>query len=100
LNPEEAQDLLRRIQPAKDNQKKINIRIPSIGKEYIQEWQSFPLTARIISLGSIETEAGSLRLKINKHKANLDIDKLLKTFQSLPESERNALIEELKKKLA
>lgn len=95
LNPEESQELLRRIQPAKDGQKKINIRIPSVGKEYIQEWQSFRLTARVVSLGTIETESGSLKLKISKHEANLDVDKILKTFQSLPESERRTIIEEL-----
>mgnify|MGYP001290610212 CR=1 FL=1 len=99
LNPEESQDLLRRIQPVKDHQKKINIRIPSAGKEYIQEWQSFPLRARVISLGTIETESGSLKLIISKHKANLDVDKILKTFQSLPESERKAILEELQKGL-
>ncbi len=99
LNPKESQDLLKKIQPAKDKQKKINIRIPSLGNDYIQEWESFPLTARIISLGTIETESGSLKLKINRHKANLDIDKILKTFQSLPESERKALIEELQNKI-
>lgn len=100
LNPKESQALLRRIQPAKDKQKKINIRIPSLGNDYIQEWQDFPLTQRVISLGTIETESGSLKLKINKHKANLDFDKLMKTFQSLSESKRKAIIEELQKELA
>lgn len=97
LNPKESQDLLERIQPAKDKQKKINIRMPSIGSSYIQEWNSFPLTKRVISLGTIETESGSLKLKINKHKANLDVDKFLQIFQSLSESERKAIIEELRK---
>ena len=99
LNPKESQDLLKRIQPAKDNQKKINIRIPSLGNEYIQEWQSFPLKERVIRLGTIETESGCLKLKINKHKANLEVDRILKTFQSLSESERKAIIEELQKEL-
>jgi len=99
LNPKESQDLLRSIQPAKDKQKKINIRIPSLGNEYIQEWNSFPLAERVISLGTVETESGSLKLKRSKHKANLDIDKLLKTFQNLSESERKAIIEELQKEL-
>ncbi|MDD4073441.1 MAG: hypothetical protein PHY78_13880 [Desulfobacterales bacterium] len=100
LNPKESQDLLRRIQPAKDKQKKINIRIPSLGNDYIQEWQDFPLTQRVISLGTIETESGSLKLKINKHKSNLDFDKLMKTFQNLPESKRKAIIEELQKEIS
>ncbi len=97
LNPKESQDLLRRIQPAKDGQKKINIRIPSLGKEYIQEWQSFPLTARLISLGTIETESGCLKLQTSKHRSKFDFDKILQIFQSLPESERKAIIEELQK---
>jgi hypothetical protein len=95
LNPKESQALLKRIQPAKDKQKKINIRIPSLGKDYIQEWPDFPLAQRVISLGTIETESGILKLKTNKHKA--DIDKLMKTFQSLSESQQKAMIEEIKK---
>ena len=99
LNPKESQELLRRIQPAKDKQKKINIKIPSLGNEYIQEWRNFPLAQRVISLGTIETESGSLKLKITKYKTNLDSDKLLKAFQSLTETERKAIIEELQKEL-
>lgn len=97
LDPREAQDLLRRIQPAKSKQKKVNIRIPSLGDEYIQEWKGFPLAQRVISLGTIETESGSLKLKMSKRKVNLD--RVLKTFQSLPEEERKAIIEELEKQL-
>ncbi len=99
LNPKESQELLRKIQPANDNQKKINIRIPSSGSEYIQEWQSFPIKTRVISLGIVETESGSLKLKINKQKAKFDVDKILQIFQSLPESERKAIVEELRKEL-
>ena len=97
LNPKESQNLLRRIQPARTKQKKINIRIPSLGKDYIQEWPDFPLAQRVISLGTIETESGILKLKMNKHKTDLDTDKLMKTFQSLSVSEQKAMIEELKK---
>ena len=98
LDPEESQDLLGRIQPAKDKQIKINIRIPSLGEEYIQEWRNFPLTQRVISLGKIETESGSLKLKRGKRKVSFDM--LLQTFRRLPENERKAIIEELEKGLA
>lgn len=100
LNPKESQDLLRKIQPAHDNQKKINIRIPSSGSEYITEWPSFRFKNRVKSLGIIETKSGSLELKINKQKLKSNVNEILQIFQNLSESEKKAIFEKLQKKLA
>jgi hypothetical protein len=56
LNPTESNNLLSRINLSKDNSKKINVRIPAVGKIYIQEWQDFPYENRIKHIGNINPE--------------------------------------------
>lgn len=53
LDPSESKQLLYRIKPARDGQKKINVRIPTTGKIYLQEWPDFPFQAKMIQLGEI-----------------------------------------------
>ena len=55
LNPKDSAELLLRIQPAQDGQKKINVRIPAEGKTYLQEWPSFPFSSRVVDLGGINS---------------------------------------------
>ena len=54
LDPNESNYLISKISPAKDNSKKINVRIPSFGKTYIQEWPEFKFENRIVSIGIID----------------------------------------------
>ena len=53
LNPEEAKYLFSKINPARDDSKKINIWESIPGRIHIQEWQEFPFAERMIGLGSI-----------------------------------------------
>jgi len=50
FNPTESRDLINKLDPAKDGSKKINIRMPSTGKIYIEKWPDFPFAERIIEL--------------------------------------------------
>jgi hypothetical protein len=60
INPKESIDLISRINLSKDNSKKINVRIPSVGKIYIQEWQDFPFADRVKTIGDIDPEMGAV----------------------------------------
>jgi hypothetical protein len=50
FNPEESKELIDRLSPAKDGSKKINVRIPSTGKIYIEKWPEFPFAERIVEI--------------------------------------------------
>ncbi|MGO9621437.1 MAG: winged helix-turn-helix domain-containing protein [Desulfobaccales bacterium] len=50
LNPAESKRLLDRISPVKHGEKKINVRLPSTGRIYIQEWPDFPFADRVVEL--------------------------------------------------
>ena len=101
MGPEQSNRLLDVIEPVKDNQKKINVRIPSTGKIYIQEWESFPFQEKIKSLGNIETENFNLSSDdIPFEKSQNDpITKLKSALSKLTKEEKNAFIEKLKNEL-
>jgi len=96
LNPEEAWTLLRRIQPAKDKQKKVNVRIPSPGKIYVQEWKDFPFEDHIFSLGKIEAQESTLKPAVKKPAVSLA--ELKRLLQSMSDEERRAVLAGLKEK--
>lgn len=50
LNQAESKELLSRLAPARDGSKKINVRMPSTGKIYIEKWPDFPFAERIVEL--------------------------------------------------
>ncbi len=85
LNPINSKKLLNRIQPAQQNQKHINVRIPSgPGKIYIQEWQDFPFEENIVPLGNIELPKSETEMHMEK-------------FSTMSTEERKAFLEKLKK---
>lgn len=87
LSPINSKNLLNRIQPTQQNQKHINVRIPSgPGKIYIQEWQDFPFEKNIIPLGNIE---------LPKSPEEIFIERL----SAMPKEEKEAFLEELRKKI-
>jgi len=53
LDPEDSKKLILKINPSKDNSKKINVRGPSTGKMYIQEWPDFPFEEKIEDIGNV-----------------------------------------------
>lgn len=88
LNPIDSKKLLNRIQPAQQNQKHINVRIPSgPGKIYIQEWQDFLFEQNIIPLGNIE---------LPKSPEEIFIERL----SAMSKEEKEAFLEEFKKKIS
>ena len=50
LTPDESKKLLDRLTPAKDLSKKINVRMPSTGRIYIEKWPDYPLAERIVEM--------------------------------------------------
>jgi hypothetical protein len=98
LNPRVSQKLLDKIEPVKDNQKKINVRIPSAGKIYIQEWQDFPFEQKTVSLGNIETEDSDDKLnQVPFERAEIDyIESAKAAFAKMSKEEREAFIEKLR----
>jgi hypothetical protein len=77
LSPDEVIYFLSRINQSKDNQKKFNIRIPSIGKIYIGPWPDFPFESRIINIGKIDPEDAIIEKFSNKlKKTGLSINEL------------------------
>ncbi len=55
LAPTESAELLSKIRPAQDGQKKINVRIPTEGKTYVQEWPDFSFSPKEVDLGGIDS---------------------------------------------
>jgi hypothetical protein len=53
LDPEDSKKLILKINPSKDNSKKINVRGPSTGKMHIQEWPDFPFEEKIEDIGNV-----------------------------------------------
>lgn len=98
LNPKESIKLLEKINPAGDKQKKINIRMPTIGKIYFSEWSSFPIAQRIINLGTIEIKNGKLK-SIVKRKKSDPTDEFKRAWKSLTEQKRKELLKEIEKGL-
>lgn len=98
LNPSVSKKLLGKIEAVMDNQKKINVRIPSSGKIYIQEWQDFPFEQKTVSLGKIETTDTADKLnQVPFERADVDyIESAKKLFKNMPPEERKAFIEKLK----
>ena len=85
LKPEESLELFNRITPTKTNQQKeINIRIPATGKLYIQEMSEFPIDHRLVDLGKIDE----------------DLDRFIKYFKTMTETQKQKLIDRLKEKVA
>lgn len=76
LNTEEANNLFSRINPARDNQKKFNVRIPSVGKTYIIQWSDFPVESRIVNVENIFPEDAIIE-KLTK-KTGLSVEFLKK----------------------
>jgi hypothetical protein len=103
LNPRESEELLNRTDPDLKGQKHINIRMPSVGKVYIQKWQDFPFAQRIVKFGKIEipNSAEELRQKSAKRvilrKKPDYIASAKAMFSKMSKEERQDFLNELKK---
>ena len=99
LKPEESLELFNRITPTKTNQQKeINIRIPATGKLYIQEMSEFPIDHRLVDLGKIEF-SNKCTMAIDSKKDE-DLDRFIKYFKTMTETQKQKLIDRLKEKVA
>ena len=87
LTPEESKLLLDRISLAKDGSKKINVRLPSTGRIYIQEWPDFPFADRVVEMED-EIKGDDLRSgPQNLDQATLEVlNKMLGPSGDLPPS--------------
>lgn len=88
LNSTDSKKLLNRIQPAQQDQKHINVRIPSgPGGIYIQEWKDFPFEKNIISIGNIELPKPPVEI-------------FLERFKAMSAEEQLAVLENLENRIA
>lgn len=97
MNFNEASRLLKKIDPAQDGQKKINVRIPAgAGQIYIQEWQSFKYQARIIKLGTVGAEPKLTYIKKKSLRDLQILDRVKDAISKMTASEKKRFLDEIK----